>query len=57
MDEQKPGRYHVFCSPLCPFSHAVTLARAACNLCDSLGCNVAEKKDAQGWIFQSGIYV
>eukprot|EP00937_MAST-01D_sp_MAST-1D-sp2_P005763 g5763.t1 len=46
------SRYHCFMSPLCPFSHAVALVRASCNLCDCLGCSVAEKKDAQGWIFQ-----
>ena len=33
------GRYHLFASPLCPFSHACIAVRAAAGLCDALGAS------------------
>jgi putative glutathione S-transferase len=52
------GRYHLYVSLACPWSHRVVIARRLKGLEEAIGVSYADPfRDARGWAFSGGEYV
>ncbi len=51
----KPGRYHLFVAPSCPWAHRTVIMRKLKKLEDVISMSLADRPKTEGWAYSQGI--